>query len=344
MSRLSQVVTTGHYVRVPCHACGQSTWTTSSPELAQCGRCRHMPPTQDEVTKDIVQPQAHKFVASRVTPACPICFENTETKMNYASSVQNESWANSDCCSAHDLCRPCVQRYVETKVLDEGLWNIRCPGEGCRYRLIDDDISLALTDSRIKQEVSDKRAKLRNDNFAPRLQELLVARDAVSTDCSETLLLAQCQVCPSCCVLVRREGGCTHMVCRCGQDFCFGCGAPFAEEFDDCVCGERDDEGANIAEDDLEGEGRPSLGFWRQLKGLTIIGLSEVVPEQNGTIDSSNPPKPVALDRFSTDQSCAQISPNAPDTLALGPSEPPKLHRAKSLPPSCTLGYHSRCF
>lgn len=330
MNRLSQAVTTGHYVRVQCRACGQNTWTTSAPEIAQCGRCRQMHPIQDAV----IQPRPNKSVASSDTPVCPICFESTESKMNYASSVQNESWANSDCCSAHDLCRPCVQRYVEIKVLEEGLWNIRCPGEDCRYRLIDDDIDVALTSSSRKKEVLAKRAKLRTDNFAPRLQELLVARDAVSTDCSESLLLAQCQVCPSCCVLVRREGGCTHIVCRCGQDFCFGCGAPFTEEDDDCICCEREDEGVHIDEDDLEGEGRPSLGFWRQRKGLTITGPGEVVPEQNGTIESPNLPEPIALDKPTTDELWAQICLNIPDTLALGPSEPPKLYRAKSLPTS----------
>lgn len=35
-----------------------------------------------------------------------------------------------------------------------------------------------------------------------------------------------CQACPKCLVVVRKEIGCNHMECRCGQSFCYGCGAP----------------------------------------------------------------------------------------------------------------------
>ncbi|KAL2154397.1 hypothetical protein VTH82DRAFT_3073 [Thermothelomyces myriococcoides] len=33
-----------------------------------------------------------------------------------------------------------------------------------------------------------------------------------------------CQFCPSCHRLVMRNGGCNHMLCVCGQDFCIICG------------------------------------------------------------------------------------------------------------------------
>jgi hypothetical protein len=234
-----------------------------------------------------------------------------------------------------------VQRYVEMKVLEDSKWNIRCPGEGCRYHLIDDDINQALKDSVQQHEVLDKRARLRNENFAPRLEELLAARKAASTDCSEALLLAECQVCPSCSVLVRREGGCTHIACRCGQDFCFGCGAPFPEEDEDeddpCICREREDEGVHVTEDDLQGEGRPLLGFWRQRKQDHSIG-GEVLLVQNVTIESPSLHQVNVSDRW------MQICLNRKDeegeekTLALGPvvGEPPKLRRANSLPASST--------
>merc|ERR1712118_250346 len=46
-------------------------------------------------------------------------------------------------------------------------------------------------------------------------------------------LLEECQPCPQCFVLARRETGCNHIVCRCGCDFCFGCGSPSTSM---CLC------------------------------------------------------------------------------------------------------------
>merc|ERR1712151_1026974 len=56
-------------------------------------------------------------------------------------------------------------------------------------------------------------------------------------------LLRECQVCPRCFVLARREDGCSHLVCRCSCDFCFGCGAPFElqeGEATGCQCHDND--------------------------------------------------------------------------------------------------------
>merc|ERR1711988_21238 len=46
-----------------------------------------------------------------------------------------------------------------------------------------------------------------------------------------------CQACPRCLVVVRKEDGCDHMVCRCGTEFCFRCGGPYSETVGPpCVC------------------------------------------------------------------------------------------------------------
>jgi hypothetical protein len=52
---------------------------------------------------------------------CPICFETPIDIFSYVE-VQTHSWANYDRCDAHGMCRSCVQRYVEVKLLDEGIW------------------------------------------------------------------------------------------------------------------------------------------------------------------------------------------------------------------------------
>jgi hypothetical protein len=42
------------------------------------------------------------------------------------------------------------------------------------------------------------------------------------------------QTCPGCHSLVERSTGCHHMACRCGTQFCYGCGADWKEG---CRCG-----------------------------------------------------------------------------------------------------------
>merc|ERR1712139_52616 len=60
-----------------------------------------------------------------------------------------------------------------------------------------------------------------------------------------------CQACPRCLVVVRKEDGCDHMVCRCGTEFCFRCGGPYSETVGPpCVCS------AMVSRDCAQ------LGFW----------------------------------------------------------------------------------
>merc|ERR1712194_877318 len=128
-----QAVSMGSYVRLPCGTCGQHTWTAGPAELPQCGRCRRngLPPVTPPLllTATVAsspEPHNEHVDAASNLQACPICFESEATKAEYAS-VNNESWQNSDRCDAHGVCKACLQRYVEVKVLDEGLWNLRCP-------------------------------------------------------------------------------------------------------------------------------------------------------------------------------------------------------------------------
>jgi len=114
----------------------------------------------------------------------------------------------------------------------EGVWNIRCPGQGCCYHMVDEDVKLALTHSEIWECALNRYSQLRNltdrsqvGSCGSRFLEVLTS---AMTDGSQAWVLQQCQACPRCLVLAREEDGlgCSHLVCRCGCDFCFDCGAP----------------------------------------------------------------------------------------------------------------------
>lgn len=162
---------------------------------------------------------------------CPICFDTSKEKVQYAH-VDLHSWDNSDRCDAHGICSPCLARYIEIMVLDEGRWNMRCPGEGCAYHLVDADVERALQGHVRQHDVISRIEQLRSDTGQERLEETL--RNA-TVEISDAWLLKECQPCPSCFVFARRETGCDHLVCRCGCDFCFRCGTPTGWGYE-CVC------------------------------------------------------------------------------------------------------------
>lgn len=173
-------------------------------------------------------------MSSWCSDPCPVCFETVgdhwSTHKAWYHYENNHSWSNSTC-DCHDICWSCLSKHIETQVLDEGKCSIRCPGIGCCYHLLEKDVEYAMWGSEVNREVLDTWARLRSQSCQDRLKEMVFG---ACSDESADWLLAECQPCPQCFVLSRRETGCDHIVCRCGCDFCFGCGAPSGEH---CLCG-----------------------------------------------------------------------------------------------------------
>jgi hypothetical protein len=115
--------------------------------------------------------------------------------------------------------------------VEEGKASVRCPGFGCSYRLLPEDLSMVA--ARVP-EVSGSVARLnasRGQNGELRLKEIV---DSAFRDQSVSWLLQQSQPCPRCLVLANRDTGCDHIVCRCGSNFCFRCGGSY--DANECVC------------------------------------------------------------------------------------------------------------
>jgi len=93
------------------------------------------------------------------------------------------------------------------------------------------DIDYAMWGSGVRKDVLTTFDRLSSESCQERLKEMVFG--TFSGEAADWLL-EECQPCPECFVLSRRETGCDHIVCRCGCDFCFGCGAPsFTGE---CFC------------------------------------------------------------------------------------------------------------
>jgi len=151
---------------------------------------------------------------------CPICFEKSTDVCSY-EQVYRHSWSNEDRCDGHGCCWSCIQRHVEVKLLHQGIWNVRCPGEGCAYRLLEQDIHRALRSSRHRDRAMQVYNNLRNANGRSRLRSAL---SLALAEGPESWLWSQSQACPKCFILAYRDHGCDHLVCRCGCDYCFVCG------------------------------------------------------------------------------------------------------------------------
>jgi len=174
---------------------------------------------------------------SDVQVPCPICFEPSESptcrQVSY-STERNHSWSNLNACDAHGICWSCLAKHIEIQVLSEGKWNVRCPGEGCRYHLLQQDMQQALQGSDVGAKVLETLMQLRDHSCQDRLKQLVCG---TACDRAEHWVLQECQPCPKCFVIARRETGCDHIVCRCGCHFCFTCGAPQADDPEaGCLC------------------------------------------------------------------------------------------------------------
>jgi len=174
-------------------------------------------------------------MASWTSNPCPICFETAENwsaEKVWYHEEHNHSWDNRTC-DGHDICWSCLAQHIETQVISEGKSSIRCPGVGCRYHLVQKDIEYAMWDSKASKQVLDTLARLSSQSCQDRLREMVLGS---LSDNSTEWLLRECQPCPKCFVLARRETGCDHIICRCGCDFCFGCGTPCNDLSCECLC------------------------------------------------------------------------------------------------------------
>jgi hypothetical protein len=195
----------------------------------------------------------------------------------------NHSWSHKRCNHLRNFCSHCLRGHVASRLTDN-FWNIRCPfvgsnDERCTYVLVEADLKKVL-DRPEDEPLLIQYEKLRVADHSEYLQEILSSRSSFpsSSDCSSESGSSEsngfehwagnsCQACPRCLVVVRKEDGCDHMVCRCGTEFCFRCGGPYCETVGPpCVCSAMKD------------RRETQLGFWLHFHGR-LDKCNQVHPE-----------------------------------------------------------------
>jgi len=167
--------------------------------------------------------------ASHGALTCPICMEPMvsladeeldTSNMWFAPQRKTEHWRSQPC--GHACCRECITMWAET-VIDEHKTSVKCPVDGCSYRLWDQDLKELLDKSALRRHKEHV-----NGNYLKHLK-LSVQKDKTLSK----WLKDHAVPCPDCHVIVSRSEGCDVMICVCGTKFCYRCG------FKKCRCKER---------------------------------------------------------------------------------------------------------
>lgn len=277
----------GIYKRSQCQTCRVRLWTNNNESTSvQCGRCKlGLPPLEGAAE-------------------CGICLEYIEDRIPF-KVVSNHSWSQKRCSHLRSFCRGCLRGHVASR-LTETSWNIRCPfvgdkGERCPYIMMEADLQSVLNkpeDASLLSQYEELRMADHGDHLRAILSSQKSDPDSDTTLDSDSTHSASdsgtdsegsgfelwagnsCQACPRCLVVVRKDTGCDHMVCRCGTEFCFRCGGPYSRSVGpECIC---------KAMPDVVGDHRARLGFWLHYYGRL---------DSNKPVDQSRSAKPVDQSR-----------------------------------------------
>ncbi|KAI3856518.1 hypothetical protein MKX03_028360 [Papaver bracteatum] len=189
---------------------------------------------------------------------CEICMD---------TKPKTETRNTTEKCS-HIYCSECISKHIAEKIKENNT-QITCPEFDCKEMLephLCRDIipgkvfdrwdkvlceSLVLFTEKVYCPFKDCSAMLVNDDDGviireaecPHCRRLFCAQCKVpwhsDLDCSdggkEDMLLfnlaekKKWKRCPSCRFYVERRDGCPHIICRCGSQFCYSCGAKWSE-------------------------------------------------------------------------------------------------------------------
>lgn len=273
------------YTRTSCARCCQPFWRSREEEAAAAaGAAEEQGPASAAAAADAGL--CRRCRSGVEEPSCGICLEPLREPFRYAL-IRSESWENQRC--GHRYCRACVRAHAMSK-LNDGVWNIRCPGERCPYLLVEADLQKLFVPSEARpawppaanakeveegQAVLQRYRDLRGAHYGAHLRAVLfqattpppaAAPPVPSAEYAEsgddgfqTWALNECQACPRCLVIIRKETGCNHVECRCGTAFCFCCGAP--AQGGSCCC--RAPKGSESG----QAAALPRLGRWLQVQG-----------------------------------------------------------------------------
>ena len=157
--------------------------------------------------------------------ACEVCFDLcravpmacTPKPRHWNGTAEVESRPRGLTKATHPVCCGCMASWVSA-CLDDGRHEVLCPNAEC---------TVCLPDTQLRQHASEQQwESLLDRRRHAGMAQLLRLMGAPGDEAKGFAHWAsgKTQACPRCFALVERSGGCNHMHCRCGADFCYLCG------------------------------------------------------------------------------------------------------------------------
>lgn len=146
------------------------------------------------------------FKAMTIQGECMICNETKDLEITRISEWK-ESYTDPVCAADHRACKDCMANWIKVEVVDNQKLNVTCPDANCNHQLSFSDVKrFASNDtvSRLKEALS--------TNHKEAAAELLREHPTIRGFSRQ---------CPTCHVLIEKNGGCSTVVCKCGNRFTY---------------------------------------------------------------------------------------------------------------------------
>lgn len=152
---------------------------------------------------------------------CEVCFESKTKRLSLGrlQTGNGQQVRGEDC--GHGVCMECLAAFVTARVEEQLVFGIRCPHEGCRNEIRDQDIDKLATEGLLEEAVRERFRELRRRDYTARASSLSEGLNEEGAADVHTLrrLWESTRLCPSCSLVIEKSEGCNSFFCICGHHF-----------------------------------------------------------------------------------------------------------------------------
>eukprot|EP00416_Gambierdiscus_australes_P026883 CAMPEP_0171057714 /NCGR_PEP_ID=MMETSP0766_2-20121228/2001_1 /TAXON_ID=439317 /ORGANISM="Gambierdiscus australes, Strain CAWD 149" /LENGTH=320 /DNA_ID=CAMNT_0011512893 /DNA_START=48 /DNA_END=1006 /DNA_ORIENTATION=+ len=153
---------------------------------------------------------------------CEICFEEQSERLELPElrTGNGDVLRAGDC--NHPICRECLSKYVAVRVEEQRVFNLRCPHEGCKAELFEQDLQRLVQAGLLDKAHPERFTEMRARDFTARAKGFVeVAPNSKDDSDFETVrcLWETTRLCPRCSLAIERSAGCNSFFCVCGHHF-----------------------------------------------------------------------------------------------------------------------------
>mmetsp|Transcript_53368 Transcript_53368/g.98691 ORF Transcript_53368/g.98691 Transcript_53368/m.98691 type:complete len:277 (-) Transcript_53368:122-952(-) len=164
------------------------------------------------------------------TFVCEVCCEDSAVGQRCSLGVldvgNNNRVRQADC--GHPICNTCMAKYIESRINESRVWNLKCPHDGCSADVREQDVKKLVDSGRLGPEMLERFVNLRNCDQKERASELAstigeLIQSWSGGDSLDALLQLynSTRLCPRCSMILEKSAGCNSFYCSCGFHFNF---------------------------------------------------------------------------------------------------------------------------